>query len=176
MQHIKLPFILSNHRCKGHVILLAFLWISGLLCGMFFISAAGDLFSSLMYAAAFCRVSIVGLAAVLLFPLIVSAVAVYMAVPAFVLPICFLKAFCYGCVLFVSSAAFGNAGWLMRILLLFSDSCMMVPLHWFWCRHLSGRRDSLKRDLTVCVVLAAFIGSVDYFLVSPYLVELMNYL
>lgn len=174
MQHFELPFVLSNHRCKSRVMLLAFLWISGLLCGTLFVLAAEDPFSSLMRTVAFNRVSIAGLAAVLVFPLIVSAVAVYMAVPTFILPICFVKAFCYGSSMFGASAAFGSAGWLMRLLLLFSDSCMMVPLLWFWCRHLTGRRDSLKRDLAVCAVFAVFIGIIDYFLVSPYLAELMN--
>lgn len=176
MQHFELPFVLSDHKCRSCVVFLAFLWICGLFCGMFFVSVAEDAFLPLMRTVAYSRVSIVGLAAVLVFPLAISAATVYLTVPAFLFPICFFKAFSFGCCLYSVSVAFGSAGWLVRVLLLFSDSCMMVPLLWFWCRHQAGNRDLIKQDLVVCASCAALIGATDYFLISPYLAELMNHL
>ncbi len=176
MRHFELPLVLSKHWCRYRVAILAFFWIVGLLCGVSFASVAKDFDFPQMRSLAYSRVSIAGLAAVLVFPLTISAVAVYLNVPVFLFPICFLKAFSFGYCLYSISVAFGDAGWLVRVLLLFSDSCMMVPLLWFWCRHQGRKRKSIKRDLTVCTSFAALIGVTDYYLISPYLVELMNYL
>lgn len=176
MRKFEISLVLSKHLFRYRMAILAFFWIVGLLCGVFFASAVKDFVFPQMRSFAYVRVSIAGLVAVLAFPLAISAVAVYLNVPVFLFPICFFKAFSFGCCLYSISVAFGDAGWLVRLLLLFSDSCMIVPLLWFWCRHQTGKRASIKRDLAVCTSFAALIGVTDYYLVSPYLVELMNYL
>lgn len=159
---------------RDHVLLLAFSWILGFVFGMLYAHAAGDIVSALMRTAVCSRVSIVGLLASVFFPLIISAIAAYFSVPAVFISVAFLRAFSYGFCLWGVSAAYGSAGWLIRLLLLFSDSCTAVSLLWFCVRHLSGDRNSLKKDFVVCTVMASFVCCVDYFFVSPFLAALMS--
>lgn len=154
---------------------LGLCWVFGILFGMHFVSAASEPFSSLMRAGIYCRVTILGLLAVLLLPLFFSAVSVYFSIPHLQYFICFLKAFCFGCCLYCYMYTFSAAGWLIMSFMMFSDSCMLSPLLWFWCRHITGNRQSLKRDVCCCLTVAVLVGSVDYFIISPYLVSLLKY-
>ena len=166
----------SVFRLKSSAAIIAVVWITGLIGGINFVSVAGEPFCLLMYESAFCRVSIVGLLAVLYLPLLLSVVVVRLSVPALQYAICLLKAFFFGCCLNCSSYAFGTASWLVLLLLLFSDCSMTVPLLLFWFRHISGSRILLRRDLFCCCFFAAVIGVLDYFIISPYLVNIMHYL
>ena len=120
------------------------------------------------------HVTVIGLASVLFLPLIASVVAVHFNAHILIIPICFIKALTFGICLSGISVAFGGSGWLMRILMLFSDSCMIVLLLWFWCRHLTGKGNMLMWDAAVCAGAAFVIGLFDYFLVSPFLMELLS--
>ena len=157
------------------VVFLGFCWIVGILCGMHFVSFAIEPFSSLMRAGIYCRVTFVGLLAALLLPLFFSAISVYFSVPRFQYFVCFLKAFCFGCCLYCCMHTFGSAGWLIMAIMMLSDCSMLTPLLWFWCRHISGDKQSLKRDIYYCLTVAALVGTVDYFIISPYLVGLLKY-
>ena len=107
-------------KCRGSVVLLFFLWSLGLVCGLYFISSAGDsviyLFSNVSYS----RSSILGLLAVIFVPVIISAIAIYLSVPALIYVYSVIKAFCYSCCLCSIAAAFGQSAWLIRFFLLFS--------------------------------------------------------
>lgn len=171
MRYFKLPLV--NSVKKTPVFCLSFPWVAGLLLGMHFAFNASTSISSLMHTVAYCRVSIVGLLLVLFFPLVISVIAI--SVPFFLFPLSFIKALSYGFCFYSVMFAFGSAGWLFSMLLLFSDSCMSVLLNWLWCRHLFGKRHILGRDVLYCALAAVSIGLVDYFLVSPYLTDLLYY-
>ena len=171
MRYFKLPLV--NSVKKSPVFCLSFPWVTGLLLGMHFAYTASISISSLMHTVAYCRVSIVGLLFVLFFPLVISAMAI--SVPFFLFPLAFIKALSYGFSFYSVMYAFGSAGWLFTMLLLFSDSCMSVLLNWLWCRHLFGKKHTLWRDMLNCALVAVLIGLVDYFLVSPYLADLLYY-
>lgn len=171
----KLPADLSKFWCRSCVSFLAFSWALGLSVGLILVSTVQESVFSLMRAAACCRVSIVGLIVLLIFPLFLSAFAVFLSIPVMLLPIACFKgialAFCALGVVY----AFGSAGWLIRMLLMFSDSFMIPVLFWFWVRHISGNRNLLRRDFLICAAFAVVIGAMEYFLVSPYLVVLMKH-
>lgn len=169
---------LSASRFRNAVSPVAFLgfcWVLGILFGMHFVSFVSEPFSSLIRTGVYSRVTTAGLLTVLLLPLFASAITVYFFIPYLQYFICFLKAFCFGCCLYCSVHTFAAAGWLIMSLMMFSDSCMLVPLLWFWCRHITGNRQSLKRDVYYCLTAAVLIGFVDYFIISPYLVGLLKY-
>ena len=173
MKHIAFLSNKPAFRCSWCAIILAFSWIAGLLCGLFFVSKAAEPLSLLMHTAVYNHITLFGLAAVLFLPLIASAAAVYLGAHILIFPICFIKSFAFGVCLCGVSVAFGSAGWLVRVLLLFSDSCMIVVLLWFWYRHLTGDRSVLRRDTVLCAAVALFVGLVDYLFVSPFFAGLL---
>lgn len=165
----------SWFQCKGSVILLSFLWTIGLVCGLYFISSSGDYVTGLFACVSGSRQSVLGLLAVICVPLIISAISIYLPIPALVYVYAVIKAFSFGCCLCGIAITFGQSGWLVRLLLLFSDTCLVVMMLWLWCRMLYNNRFSVRKDLLFCIAASAVIGMIDYFLVSPYLAMLMNY-
>lgn len=163
-------------QCKESVIPLSCLWALGLVCGLYFVSASDIFLFELFHDASSSHPSFVGILVVTFLPIIISAIAAYFAVPLLIYALCFLKAFCFGFGLCGIVSVFGYSGWLIRLLLLFSDSGMAVLLFCLWCRILSHNFNAVHRDFLIITAGAAVIGTVDYFLVSPYLAMLMNYL
>lgn len=157
---------LSSYR--KFVWFLSFSWICSIAFGLAFALYTQPYTVSLMRMADFGRVSIVGLACIILAPLYLSAIAVYFRRTGWIYTIATLKGISFGFGIFVFTAVFGSAGWLMRLLIAFSDSAMLVPLFLFWIRHLDGSQRYLRRDLIICTVSALLIGLADYFIISPY--------
>ena len=155
------------------LLMLAFSCASGLFLGLFLASFSDASFFSLMRMAVSCRVSIVGLFAVSYLPFLISAFAVFIRKPRLLYAVMFIKmlliAFCgLSCL-----AAYPSAGWLVRILLQFSDLLLVPVLCWFSLRHVCGA-GNLKRDFSFCTALFVFVCSLDYCVVSPFLVMLID--
>ncbi len=166
---------LSHHPRKYHTIFLAFLWVIGLTLGIRFASFAGDSLLSLMRGSAFGAVSIVNLLAVTLLPFLFSAFAVYIRSACFLAVLCFIKSFSFG---FVSTGlvmAWGSAGWLIRLLFMFSDLICLVPLWWCWIRFPWDLPTSGFRPVIVSAGVAAGIVCLDYLCISPFLARLFEY-
>lgn len=160
---------------KGCHFVLAFFWLTGLVSGILVCLSAGDSFVSWMRSTVYWSVSIVGLLFVTIFPFLISAFAVFISRPGLLLPICFCKAFLFSLVSMGTVQAFGSAGWLIRCLLLFSD-CVSVPLlYWYWLRFLPGTRTFCGWETVAILALGALIGSVDYRIISPFLVHLIKF-
>ena len=162
-------------QCRESVILLSFLWALGLACGLYFISSSDAYLYDLFYSASCNRISILGILVVIFLPIAISAIAVFCSAPFLIYTLCIFKAFCFSVVLCGVVAAFRYSGWLVRLFLLFSDSSIAVLLFWLWCRILSPDHNAIHRDFMISSAIAAGVGLVDYFLVSPYLALLMNY-
>ena len=72
-----------------------------------------------------------------------------------------------------ADVAFGAAGWLVRLLLLFSDFVLLPVLPIASIRILQGK--TLKRWYMVLVVgLSAIVGVIDWKIVSPFLATLLE--
>lgn len=168
--------LVAISQCKESVILLSFLWILGLVFGLYFVASMDNSLLETFYIASINRPSIFSILFVSLLPIAVSATAVFCSGPVLIYALCILKAFCFSVSLCGVISVFGYSGWLLRLLLLFSDSCMVVLLLWLWCRILLSKHNSVLRDLLICTAIAVAVSMVDYFLVSPYLGILMHYL
>lgn len=127
-----------------------------------------------MRAAVECRVSIVSLFLSLLLPLLFSVLAVYIRKPKLLLVICFLKASLFAFTSCQIMMAYSGAGWLVRLLFLFSDICMVPAHYWYWSRHVGGEGLGDWSDAAACAAYAVFIGSTDYCLVAPFLAQLIS--
>lgn len=149
--------------------LLAFSWILGLGCGGLVFRFAGESIVSLMPIAVSGPVSIVGLLTCTLLPFLFTAFAVYVSLPWLLIVVSFCKSFLYAYVSCAVLTAFGSAGWLVRALLLFSDTCGAVLLYSCWLWYLDrGRRSSV---FGVCAysIAAAAAALMDGLYIAPLL-------
>ena len=169
--------ISPDHTCNISIIrvlLVSFVWILGFLIGNYFASQTADIHHLLLHNIAFCSVSFLGLYFALFFPFILSAFLIRSPVQSFTLLIVFAKALSIGFCACGIMIAFSSAGWLMRSLLLFSDSLIVILLLWFWIRNYTYEISKLNTDLSICAVLSFIISCIDYFAVSPFLEALLN--
>ena len=155
------------------IALLLLIWFFGLLLGSYLAAVSGESFFLLMRTAASSRVSIVGLIASSFLPFLFSAFAVYTNKYKLLYICCFSKALMFAWCAFASAAAYQSAGWLVRCFLQFSDILLIPVFCWFSIRQVSGV-STLKRDLSLCTALFVLVGSLDYCVVSPFLVMLID--
>lgn len=159
---------------KGSTFFLALSWCLGLISGIVLFLFAGTQILPWMRSTAYGAVSIVGLLCVTLLPFLFSAFAVFISEPWLLLPISYGKAVLFSLISLGILQSFGSAGWLVRLLLMFSDSVSVPLLYCFWHRHISGRRKLAFSEAWNAVSLCILIGSIDYCLVSPFLAQMIH--
>jgi hypothetical protein len=120
-------------------------------------------------------VSIVWRLILLLFPLILSVTALRFLRPLLVLPVVFIKAYSFFYSLYCLNYAFGSAGWLASFILFFSDSCSIFVFLSFVFNHAMWGRGKCLRDFIISAFFLIALGVFDYFVVSPFGVELLKY-
>lgn len=163
------------HRLrKGYCYVLAFFWITGLLFGIWVYDSAEDSLLVLMRGVSQYTVSIVGLLCVTLLPFLLSAIAVFYSMPQLIFPICCLKGFLFSFVSVGVMQSFGSAGWLLRGLLLFSESTTMPLLYWYWTYCLSDRQRKCGYQMMYVLALSFLTASMDYRFISPFLVQMIS--
>ena len=155
-------------------LLFAF-WCAGLLLGIFAACCMRFDLVPLIRNAVGCPASAIGLLTSAVLPFILSAYAVSFPEPWLLLPISALKAFSFGFCAFGVHFAFGSASWLVRLLFLFSDVCVIPLLFFYWLRHIQDTPAKPDREFWCCVLTAVAIGMIDYCLISPFLVRLIEF-
>ena len=162
-------FFLFRQRTLLIVSLLT-TWLLGFLLGYYFCEPS---FFSMMRSVVFEPVSIVGLFTCLFLPLLFSFFSVITNHPVIILIVCFLKAVSFGFSCAILSGLFTSAAWMIRFLLLFSDSCFCVVLLVLWiCRFRSWKTHSFC-DFFTCSFIGIGIAAADIFVISPYLQGLL---
>jgi len=156
---------LWQHSCKP---ILSGLWIVGLLFGMVWAAGAGDSLSLTMRGVNDFPVSIPGLLLVTVLPFLITAAAVYFSLPWLLSMLVFGKAVSFGFCAWWITAAFGTASWLIRILMMFTDLCVLPLLMWLWLRHGDLSDKSMARDVTICLAITVAVGLLDISAVSPF--------
>lgn len=158
--------------CRKSVFFLAFSWIAGIIAGSFLSPILSEYSVPLMRMAVESRVSIIGLVVVILVPCLLSAIAVHLSKNWIIYLLSSVKGICFGFCIQVLLQCYGSAAWLLYILVLFSDICMLTPLFLFWIRHAYGSKQMLYRDMLYYFICAAIICIIDYLLISPSLLLL----
>ena len=164
---------LSAWRCKKRLFAVACAWFTGLVFGALVSMSASGMTVSAIRTASLSPVSVFGLLSAILLPLLSSAFAVYFSAPNLLFPLAFLKAFLVAWLGWGVLVSFGSAGWLIRMLLMFSEILSLPLLWWYWQRILSGNPGRGFCTL-ICTGFALGIGLLDYFVVSPFLVNLLS--
>ena len=148
---------------------LALSWFLGLSFGGWVFRTAGSDLPSLMLLACEGPLSIVGLLSSALLALLFSALAVYFSLPGLVLVPAFVKAFLISWFFCGIYSAFGSGGWLVCLLLMFTDLCSGVLLFAYSCRFISGDRRFFPEISCLCALAGCVIAAVDYSFVAPLL-------
>lgn len=159
---------------KHHRALITVFWLLGLLSGCYFGFKTPVPIISLMRTSFFERVSIVWRLCALLLPILLSFAALRLSASLLLLPV-FLKAYSLGYCLCCINFAFGNAGWLMCMLCLCSDVCGAVLFLYMAFHHVMFEERRNLQKVICCLVIVTALGLFDYFIVSPFLVTLLNY-
>ncbi len=161
----------SLWRRKDEPIFLAFGWFFGLVLGVSLSQYACDISASLMRMALHSPVSIVSLACVTLFPLFISALAVFISQHWLLPLIVATKGFSFSFVLSATMQAYGSASWLAYPLIAFSQVCS-VPLLWvFWLRYCARER-AISRTTLAYFVVAICIACTDAWVISPFTAQI----
>ena len=168
-------FIISGIRKTLHTkaIFVASSWLFGLLASAYFVHQTT--FASLMCSVLFLRISIFGLLTSLAIPLFLTYILLRFFSFYYVLPLVFLKAFSFMCCYFGITSAFGNAGWLVSGMVLFSDFFLVTLLLLQWFNAATGKMYSPEKYLVVYCILPIIVVCFDYLVVSPYAAMLLNY-
>ncbi len=169
-------FSWDSFHCRRKALhhLLAFSFCLGLAGGSLTFLSAGESLFPLMRSVLYAPVSIVGILCVSVFPILISAYAVFLSNFAFLLPLCFTRAFLFSFVSLGITQAFASAGWLMQSLLLFSDWTSLPVLYWYWLRNLSPDRRFHWGETVFACSLSGLLGSIHFGIISPFLVRLIG--
>lgn len=173
--NMRSPFLceVSTFWRKFSRFFLACSIFAGFLFGIVTVSQVSSDLLSWMCTVPRHSVSIIGLLTVIGLPLILSFLTVYSGHDWLFIPICFFQAFSWSYCSCLAISAFGTAGWLVEIPLMFSSSLLMPIQFWFALRYISGEQSLRKSDCIFCLTAALVIGWIDYCLVSPYFAALL---
>ena len=157
-------------RRSGIFLLTAMLFL-GCIVGIWLSGDAQEQFADALQALSVPPVGFVPLA-VLLLPLLLSALAVYVKWPVFLFPLAFWKAFFFAYVFSGFMSVLGGAGWLICSLGLFSGIFSLPVFCWYWLQHLDGTGFCLRTFLPALAAAAA-IGLLDLRVISSFLARIL---
>ena len=164
---------ISSFHCKMKLRVLVYSWVSGLILGAVLAVSSGNLLDSTMRAAVSGSMSISGLIAVQLLPLLLSAYAVYYTQPVLLVSVIFLKAFLFAYAGAGILILYPVSGWLIRSLLMFSD-ILTIPVLWFiWICVVPAAQYPMLRRIAVSALWSVLVGCVDMTLIAPFLARLI---
>lgn len=152
--------------------LLALSWFGGLLCGCLLFHRFGSL-AVLLAQASSLGVSLKNLMIANGLPFLLFAFAVYIRQPGLLPVLSFGKGCLFAYVSMGTLVAFGSAGWLVRLLLMFSDLFLTVLLYFCWQRYLSGQERFSALHWGAVAALVFLVGAVDYCWIVPILARVI---
>ena len=154
--------------------LLALSWILGMILGSLGAIYGESTLVVLVRQGVCSELSFTGISVVTMLPFLLSAFAVTFSEPWLLLLISTLKAFSFSFCAWGVCLTFGQSGWLVLILFLFSDIALIPLLYFYWLRHIKGTIPPSFWELPLFLAIALLIGSIDYRFVSPFLSTLMH--
>ena len=160
--------------CRCRYLLLAFCCLAGALSGICVTRFSEASFLSLTHRVIHSSVSVVGLIACNILPFLFAAIAVFLSCRWALYPICFVEFFLHCWFAFGVMTVDQTSGWLLRLLLQFSDGCLLPMLCWFSLRHVSDCGSHWKQDFCLCLLAVLMAGIFDICVITPFLASLIN--
>lgn len=164
------PIITRN----ADVLTLTFVLLLGYLMGTFLAAETPFSFYALMRSAANSPVSIVGSLVSAYLPFLLAFAAVHYGKPALLYFILFCKAVVFSHCSMICHLAFGSGGWLIRLLLQFSDILLLPVLCHFAILCLRQPRTLRRSDIFIYSGAAALVAIINFCFISPYLAMLID--
>ena len=154
------------NRITAHKIAVSLAWTAGLVCGVLTVATTGATLPGNVLS----RGPFPSLIAILTFPLLLSTLLITINKAILIIPLIFIKAFSFGLTASVLTYTYGSAGWLIRLLTLFSAFLSAVLLLLFIYRN-SSKQDTLYSDSILFALINILIGIADYYIISPILIN-----
>lgn len=148
-------------------------WFAGLSLGLLAVRFHGDTLISMVMQSAGSVGTLAGMLNATMVPLLLSACAVFLFGSRGIWPVCLLRGIGLGMMLGAVCGAYGAGGWLVGLLLLFSGLWFSPVLIWYWLRRITDAGE-FRRDTLICLGLALGITVIDYWMVAPFLVDVIN--
>ena len=159
-------------KCDKFVLALS--WAAGFGSGCVLFRYAGSNLVTQMPLAVNCQLSIFGLLIPVFLPFLISAFAVYLCAPKLLFWVSFLKACLFAYVSCAVHGVYGDAGWLIRSLFLFTDMIGTVLLYHYWQRHISGTRKFSGRTFAKYQAVLFLVAWLDHCYISPLLLRCLS--
>lgn len=86
----------------------------------------------------------------------------------------FFKSFAYALIAMSIATAFGEAGWLLQILLLSTDTMLIIFLLLFLFRSAGKNFDAILRNTAITVIATAVLISFNLHIITPFTSSLLN--
>ena len=170
-------FSLSLRRLDKNTIrewALIALWIAGSSLGLLAERLFGDAYASFLQPLAGTGPDLGGVFAAAIFPLLLSACAVFLWGAAGCYGMCLLRGVSQGLLLGLIRRCYGTAAPLVALLLAFSGLAVNAVLLFFWLRRLRMGQTDFQKDLSVMLGLGACIALTDHLLIGPFLADVIN--
>ena len=158
-----------------HIFVVILLWIVGLVWGLFLALSVSSTSGSLIKIALSTKAIPLFVFFVNSLPIVIISVAIYYRSFWISYPVVLLESVCRGFCGWLIFGEFGNGAWAVRILFLFSGSCISVLMWWLFLRHKTCTRHSFVKDVWFISIAASAISLIDIFIISPFLSNLSNY-
>ena len=152
---------------------LAFCWIAGLWCGVALFRISGFSSGFLMRDSLTGAVSSGSLVLRVLVPFLICVVGMLLDQHWLIYGCAFGKALLLVFVSLCTMVAFGSGGWLVRCLLLFTDTVLCGLLYGFCRRCLSETGFSPAEGTLLCALSLVFAG-LDLRVITPLFVRIIN--
>ncbi len=153
-----------------HQYLLCVVWCISLIFGASCADRMSEAFSYFFkHSKGVGEVSFLSLLLSVILPFLLSAFFVYRSKSNLLYIVCGLKAFSFGFCHFGTLLAFYSAGWLVRLLLFFSDSLAAVVLFCFWIRNINAKCSNFLSETCLYLLILIVILCVDILYISPFL-------
>ena len=146
----------------------------GFLSGSFIAAQSSANGYSMIGIAAGQSVIFSSLLSVAALPFLFTAFAAYIRQGWLLIGIAFAKAFVFSYFSAGVMHLYGASGWLVLVMLLFTDLFALPLLCWVWIRILNHGPKILLRSLSIAFLLLFAIAFLDYRFISPNLVNLLS--
>ena len=156
------------------VLILAFLWLTGAWMGSALAAQNAEIWSSLVFLFGKQGISFGFQLAVLTIPVLLIWILIYRKWYLAVTVICFVRMLLFGYCARAVYEAFLSAGWLVCLLVLFSQICTMMPMFWLCLAGVQEKVSPRSWAWWSTVLLFLLIALIDRLVISPFSVSLIS--
>ena len=165
--------VFLSQQPKAGKYLLPMSWLSGMLLGFSFAFLAGRTHLHVFHDTLCAQTSFVSIFLVSFFPFLLCKISTHTEQRWLIYLTCFLKSALFAYCAMAIGFACGSSAWLIRLLLLFTDSCT-IPVFYYYCSCLTRSDGCIDRWLHYGVFIYAFmIPLIDHCFISPFLFSVL---